>query len=73
MRLKDYDYSLNSVYFIKRYARKTDNIYWQKSYHDHIIRNQDDYLRIWNHINENPAKWANTIVRQMERHCQIEQ
>jgi len=31
---------------------------WQKSYHDHIIRNQDDYLRIWQYIDENPAKWA---------------
>ena len=30
---------------------------WQKSFHDHIIRNETDYLRIWNYIDTNPAKW----------------
>ena len=32
--------------------------FWQRSYHDHIIRNEDDYLRIWQYIDENPLKWA---------------
>ena len=30
---------------------------WQKGYHDHIIRNDADYLRIWDYIHTNPAKW----------------
>jgi len=30
---------------------------WQKLFYDHIIRNRDDYLRIWQYIDENPAKW----------------
>ena len=30
---------------------------WQTSYHDHIIRNDDDYRRIWEYIDTNPAKW----------------
>ena len=30
---------------------------WQKSYHDHIIRNEADYLRIWKYIDENPIIW----------------
>lgn len=30
---------------------------WQKSYHDHIIRNDADYRRIWEYIGNNPAKW----------------
>jgi len=30
---------------------------WQRSYHDHVIRNEDDYLRISQYIDENPAKW----------------
>ena len=42
--------------------RKTNKIYgfnmWQSSYHDHIIRNEADYQRIWQYIDENPAKWA---------------
>jgi hypothetical protein len=31
---------------------------WQTSYHDHIIRDEDDYLYHWKYIDENPAKWA---------------
>ena len=30
---------------------------WQKSFHDHVIRDEQDYLKIWNYIDENPAKW----------------
>lgn len=30
---------------------------WQRSYYDHVIGNQEDYLRIWQYIQENPAKW----------------
>ena len=30
---------------------------WQRSFHDHIIRNLDDYQIIWNYINTNPLKW----------------
>ena len=31
---------------------------WQRSYHEHVIRNEQDYLEIWNYIDTNPAKWA---------------
>jgi len=31
---------------------------WQRSYHDRIIRNETDYQRIWQYIDENPAKWT---------------
>ncbi len=30
---------------------------WQRSFHDHIIRDEKDYLKIWNYIDTNPAKW----------------
>ena len=30
---------------------------WQKLFHDHIIRNESDYLRIWQYIETNPLKW----------------
>ena len=30
---------------------------WQKGFYDHIIRNESDYLRIWQYIDTNPAKW----------------
>lgn len=30
---------------------------FQRSYHDHIIRDERDYRKIWNYIDTNPAKW----------------
>lgn len=30
---------------------------WQKGFYDHIIRDEPGYLRIWNYIDTNPAKW----------------
>ena len=30
---------------------------FQRSYHDHVIRGEQDYLRIWEYIDTNPAKW----------------
>jgi REP element-mobilizing transposase RayT len=30
---------------------------WQRSFHDHIIRNEKDYLKIWQYIDDNPMKW----------------
>ena len=30
---------------------------WQRSYHDHVIRDEADYRKIWNYIDTNPVKW----------------
>ena len=30
---------------------------WQRSFHDHVIRNQQDYEKIWRYIHGNPGKW----------------
>ena len=30
---------------------------WQKLFHDHVIRNEKDYQRIWNYIEGNPMRW----------------
>lgn len=30
---------------------------WQKSFHDHIIRNEREYEKIWNYIDGNPLCW----------------
>jgi len=32
---------------------------WQKLFHDHIIRNEADYIKIWRYIDENPINWQN--------------
>ena len=31
---------------------------FQRSYYDHVIRNQRDYDEIWQYIENNPRKWA---------------
>ncbi len=31
---------------------------WQRSFYDHIIRDENDYLRICEYIQNNPAKWS---------------
>ena len=42
---------------IKRYVSKKCGVsIWQKSYYDHIIRNQKDYNEIWEYIEHNPEK-----------------
>lgn len=29
---------------------------WQKGFHDHVVRGNEDYLEIWQYIDNNPAK-----------------
>ena len=31
---------------------------WQRSFYDHVIRNEAEYSRIWQYIDDNPAGWA---------------
>lgn len=31
---------------------------WQSSFHDHIVRGEKDYKKLWEYIENNPAKWA---------------
>ena len=31
--------------------------FFQRSYHDHVIRNEAGYLKIWQYIDNNPARW----------------
>lgn len=31
--------------------------FWQKSFHDHIIRNEKDDAKIWEYIDNNPGIW----------------
>ena len=30
---------------------------WQRNYYEHIIRNAQEFARIWNYIDTNPQKW----------------
>ena len=30
---------------------------WQRSYYDHVIRNEQDFTEVWKYIEENPLRW----------------
>jgi len=51
----------NIMGYFKYQTTKEINIpgFWQRSYHDHIIRNKIEYQRIWTYIDQNPANWEN--------------
>ena len=43
---------------LKRFChRDIGHPIFQRSYYDHIIRNEQDYLKIWEYIDSNPEKW----------------
>lgn len=44
---------------LKRFTNKETKLkLWQTSFHDHIIRDERDYLVRWQYIDDNPAKWV---------------
>ena len=47
--------------FISTFKRFCNREYgkniWQRSFHDHIIRDEKDYQKIWEYIDTNPLKW----------------
>ena len=43
---------------MKRFCNKDAGVnLFQRSYHDHVIRGEEDYLKIWQYIDTNPIKW----------------
>ena len=43
---------------LKRFChRDIGRVIFQRSYHDHVIRNEKDYLKIWEYIDNNPYRW----------------
>lgn len=45
-------------FFKNAVTRCCGSLIWQRSYHDHIIRSEAEYLEIRNYIDSNPARWA---------------
>ena len=44
---------------LKRFTnKKCGTELWQRSYHEHVIRGEDDYRMILDYIETNPARWA---------------
>lgn len=42
---------------INSFTKSAGTRIFQRSYYDHIIRNEADYLNIWQYIENNPLKW----------------
>ena len=43
---------------LKRFTnRQTGQDLWQNGYYDHIVRDERDFLRRWQYIENNPAAW----------------
>ncbi len=38
-------------------THKYGDILWQRSFHDHIVRGEKDYIKICEYIDNNPTKW----------------
>ena len=55
--LSDIICSFKSITTRKCHLINPKQIVWQTSFHDHIIRGEKDYLKIWNYIDTNPQKW----------------
>lgn len=48
----------NVIRYVKsKVTKAAGHAIWQKSYYDHVIRNQEDYSRIRDYIVNNPGKW----------------
>ena len=66
LKIEDTDHNFNVSQIIAQYKsgvsrqiRQIDSEMqiWQRSFHDHIIRNQKSYESIWNYIDGNPQCW----------------
>lgn len=67
---------------VSRTSRKNNfDFYWQPRFYDHVIRNEEDYLRISDYIINNPFNWAddektsiqtdNPLIRRDNTHCRV--
>ena len=53
---------------LKRYTNRVcGRTLWQTSYHDHVIRDDNDFLNHWSYIDQNPARWAEDEYYPKER------
>ncbi len=50
----------------KIHSKHSDEI-WQRSYHDHVIRGEKDYKKIWEYIDTNVIRWEKDCFYNGER------
>ena len=48
--------------FVSYFKRSTNRLcgknIWQRSYHDHVVRNNEDYEKHYEYIDNNPLRWT---------------
>lgn len=48
----------HSISTLKRFVNRDVGCdVWQRSFHDHVVRGEQDYRDIWQYIDQNPTKW----------------
>ena len=47
---------------INRLLDRSGTPVWQRSYHDRIVRNDAEWERLVQYIDENPARWAHKHI-----------
>jgi len=64
LELRGHDADLSVVigqykaYVTRRIRQRwPETIVWQTSYHDHVVRDQNGYEKIWLYIESNPQNW----------------
>jgi len=48
-------------------TRQIGSSIWQRSYHDHIIRNEAEYQQIWDYIDKNPLGSGTGIITRLHQ------
>ena len=50
--------TMKSISTIRCHKELKTRFAWQRSFYDHVIRNEKDYREVWEYIEENPVKWT---------------
>ena len=48
---------MNTSKRINQILNRPGNPFWQRNYYEHIIRNEDELMRVRRYIQENPLRW----------------
>ena len=55
---------MSLVHYLKRTVTKQlGHSIWQPSFYEHVVRNRESYLEIYNYITGNPGKWLSLPTR----------
>ncbi len=50
-------FKMNTAKQINQILNRSDRAFWQRSYYEHVIRNENELLKIREYIQNNPLQW----------------